>query len=565
MSPLKRFFALLRPERKDIFQIYFYALFSGLIYLILPLGIQAITSFIMTGQLSTSWTILVLVVVLAIVFSGLIQVFQLSITETLQQRIFVRAAFEFSYRVVRFKKEALKGKYAPELMNRFFDVVQIQKGLSKILIDISSSTLQIIFGLILLAFYHPLFIALGLVLLGVLAAIFRILGPNGLKTSLKESGHKYEVVQWLQELARTSDTFKLAGKTNLPLEKTDEHVSGYIEARKKHFKVLLWQYATIILFKTIITGGLLIAGSILVIEKQLTIGQFIAAEILIVMVMQSAEKLVLTLESVYDVITAVEKIGLVTDIPMEDISGKEFSPVEKDKGLRLELRRLTFKYPGVQEPIIRELSLEVNAGEKICIAGGHHSGKSTLIQLCAGLFHSYEGNILYNEIPLSNLQPESLRCYIGDSLSQEDIFIGTIMENITMGKKSIGMEQVLEIAKPVGLHDFIIQLPQGYETKVLPGGKALPKSIVRKIILCRSLVDNPRLLLLEDILLHVDKEERERIFNVLFDKNKSRTVLVVSNDKKIASMCDRFVILDEGKISAEGRSADVDHYPNLFS
>jgi len=206
MTPLRRFFLLVKPERRDIFQIYLYALFSGMIYLTLPLGIQAITSFIMTGQLSTSWSVLVVMVILGIVLSGIIQVFQLSLTESLQQKIFVRAAFEFAYRVIRFRKESLRGYYPPELMNRFFDVIQIQKGLSKNLIDLSSSSLQIVFGLLLLSFYHPLFIALGFVLILVLYGIFKILSPRGLSTSLRESTHKYAVVQWLQELARVNDT-----------------------------------------------------------------------------------------------------------------------------------------------------------------------------------------------------------------------------------------------------------------------------------------------------------------------------------------------------------------------
>lgn len=564
MGALHRFFLLIRPERKEILNIYLYALFSGLIYLVLPLGIQAITSFLMTGQLTTSWTVLIIMVVLGIILSGVIQVFQLSITESLQQRIFVKAAFEFAYRVVRFRKESLRGYYPPELMNRFFDVVQIQKGLSKILIDISSSSLQIFFGLILLSFYHPMFIVLGLVLLAVLIALFRILGRKGLATSLKESTHKYQVVQWLQELARTNDTFKLAGKTDLPYERVDVHVGQYLQARKRHFRILILQYLSIILFKTVITGGLLIVGSLLVIDNQLNIGQFIAAEILIVMVMQSAEKLVVSLESVYDVITAVEKIGLVTDTEMEAIDGKDFAEADDENGIHIEMRNVTYAYDS-GHPVLNAINLEIAAGERVCISGVHHAGKSTLIQLSAGLFQNYEGAILYNGIPLRSIHLESLRCYIGDSLSQEDIFTGTIAENISLGKKHITEKQILDIAERIGLMEFLKDLPEGIHTALLSGGKRLPKSAVRKIILCRSLVENPRLLLLEDVLLHVDPSERERLFGVIFDSSRKRTIIVVSNDRRVAEVCDKVIVMEQGKVIAQGRPDQLSEYQYIFS
>ncbi len=564
MTPLRRFFLLVKPERRDIFQIYLYALFSGMIYLTLPLGIQAITSFIMTGQLSTSWSVLVVMVILGIVLSGIIQVFQLSLTESLQQKIFVRAAFEFAYRVIRFRKESLRGYYPPELMNRFFDVIQIQKGLSKILIDLSSSSLQIVFGLLLLSFYHPLFIALGFVLILVLYGIFKILSPRGLSTSLRESTHKYAVVQWLQELARVNDTFKLAGRTDLPYERMDTHVKQYVQSRKEHFRVLVWQYFTIILFKTVITGGLLILGSILVVNNQLNLGQFIAAEILIVMVMQSAEKLVVSLESVYDVITAVEKIGMVTDLEMESLEGVDFKTAEDPEGIQIELRNLTYGYNAEEAAVLNDLNLTINAGEFVCISGVHHAGKSTLIQLMAGLFQDFHGNVLYNGLPLRSIHLESLRCYISDSLSQEELFIGTVYENICMGKTNISERRVMEVAYAIGLGDFLKDLPEGIQTRILPGGKKFPKSVVRKIILCRSLVDETRLLLLEDILLHVDPSERDRLFALVFDKTRKRTVVVVSNDNRVAELCDRVVIMEKGRIIDQGPYSSLKKYNSIF-
>ena len=155
---MDRFWRLLKPDRKEIRNIYFYAIFAGLVNLSLPIGIQSIINLIQGGQMSTSLIVLIFFVILGVTFTGVLQVNQLVISEHLQQKIFARAAFEFSYRLPKIRLEAMYKHFAPELMNRFFDIVSIQKGLTKILIDFSTASIQTIFGLILLSLYHPFFI-----------------------------------------------------------------------------------------------------------------------------------------------------------------------------------------------------------------------------------------------------------------------------------------------------------------------------------------------------------------------------------------------------------------------
>ena len=165
MNTVQRFFNLLRVDKQEILTLYTYALFNGLISLSLPLGIQAIINLISGGQVSTSWIVLVLFVIVGVGLTGLMQIMQLSVTESLQRRIFTRSAFEFAYRIPKLKLSVTDRYHIPELVNRFFDTLSVQKGLSKILVDFSTASLQVIFGLILLSLYHPVFILFSLTLL----------------------------------------------------------------------------------------------------------------------------------------------------------------------------------------------------------------------------------------------------------------------------------------------------------------------------------------------------------------------------------------------------------------
>lgn len=567
LRPLQRFFRLLSLDKKDITYIYVYAIFSGLITLTLPLGVQAIIGLIAGGTLSASLWMLVAIVTVGTGLVGVLKIMQLTVTETIQRRIFTRSAFDFAYRLPRLKLDSLVRNYPPELVNRFFDTLSLQKGLPKILMDFSTAILQIVFGLLLISFYHPFFVFFGISLLLILFGIFIATGRNGLKTSLAESKYKYKVVYWLEEMARALNTFKLAGGADLSLQRTDTLVCNYLDNRKKHFRILLVQYSYIVAFKVIVTASLLFLGSYLVIENRINIGQFVAAEIVVILVMASAEKLILTMETIYDVLTALEKIGAVTDLPLERQDGMDFSEVCTPEGIALQVENLRFQFEDAQQPLLNGLSLTVDKGEKLCIAGYSGAGKSTLLQILSGLYTNYTGSISYNGVPLQNLNLESLRRQVGDFSAHEDIFMGTILENITLGCDSFTMENIIKISKGIGLHSFINQSPQGFDTELLPGGRNIPQAVRTKILLARCMATRPLFLAVEGPFEGLETEEQMSVARWLTASEQPWTMVAVSDDPDFAAVCDRILIMQNGKIIAEGTLEEIrlsQHYDRIF-
>jgi ABC-type bacteriocin/lantibiotic exporter with double-glycine peptidase domain len=549
--PLRRFFSLLEIDRKAIMYIYLYAIFNGLINLTLPLGIQAIIGLTLADELSTSWIILIFVVTTGTAIAGLMQIMQISITEMIQQKVFTRAAFEFAYRLPRIRMESLHKYYPPELVNRFFDVMNVQKGLPKILIDLSTALLQIIFGLILLSFYNSAFVFFGMALLVILFLIFRFTGPTGLKTSLEESNYKYEVAYWLEEIGRTLSTFKLAGKTNIALDNTNRLTKKYLKARKAHFRVLLFQFGNIVAFKTIVTAGLLILGSFLLIERQINLGQFVASEIIILLIIASVEKLILNMETIYDVLTGLEKIGKVTDMPLEKTSGLEYMGQDKPTGMSVELRNVNFTFPGEEMPVLRDINLNIREKEKICIAGESGSGKTLLLSIVSGIYERFQGSLLYNDLPFNNYDIVSLRGYIGDIVSQKTLFRGTILENISMGRDRVSLSDVQWALENVGLTNYINNMHEGLNTVLSPEGRQLPRSVVRRLIMAKAIVKRPHLIVMDDIAPTNRQGIREDIFQFLCAE-QSWTLVGATNDPAFASRCDRVYVMSQGTIIDEG-------------
>ena len=297
----------------------------------------------------------------------------------------------------------------------------------------------------------------------------------------------------------------------------------------------------------IIAGGLLLIGGLLVINQQMNIGQFVASEIIIILVLASVEKLILSMETIYDVLTAIEKVGSITDIPLEKDVG---SPINFKEGeaISIKAKDLSFKFKDSREKIIDNISLDIKSGEKVCVSGYSGSGKSFLLQLIAGLFDSYQGAISFNNIPISSLCKEDIRSYINDSLAKEDIFKGTLLENITLGKPNISNEQIHDIVEVLGLSDFVANSESGYNTMLLPEGKNLPKSIRLKIMLARSLAGNPKLVLIGDNFNHLEKDDKQTFIKYLLNTGKTFTVVLVSNDPEIAKHFDQVIVLEKGKI-----------------
>lgn len=551
LSPVSRLYRLLSTERKDILYIYIYAVFGGIISLALPLGIQAIIGLVSGGLVFSSVTILIAGVILAVLIGGGLQIMQLSLVEVLQRRIFTKAAYEFSFRIPRIKLESIRQQYAPELMNRFFDILTIQKGLPKLLIDISSALLQILFGLILLAFYHPFFVFFGIFLVLILVGIFYLTGSKGLKSSLVESKYKYRVAFWLEELARTLSAFKMAGNSSLPMRKTDHNVNNYLHYRNDHFSVLLSQYRYFVIFKTLITGGLLIIGTLLVVDRQITLGQFVASEIIVILILNAVEKVIMYLDTVYDLLTAVEKIGSVTDLPLERSGGISVPQSYMKEGLHLRVKNLNYRYQGGRQALAG-VDMEVQSGEKLGITGFGQSGKTTLANVLAGLYTDFEGAITANGFSYRDLDLINMRDYVAKNISQEDIFDGTILDNIGVGKKAVHYPEVVEVIEQVGLNDFVNNLPEGLHTHLTSGGQGLPHSVVQKIILARCFAKKPRMLILNDYFRTFDVEEKKRFIEMLTSAHNPMTFLAFSNDADVLKACQRVVVLKEGQVWAEG-------------
>jgi ABC-type bacteriocin/lantibiotic exporter with double-glycine peptidase domain len=549
LTPFQRLNNLLKLDKKDIYQVVLYAVFSGLVSLSLPLGIQAIINLIQGGRVSLSWIILVFIVVIGVAFNGVLRLMQLRITETIQQKIFIRSSFEFSYRFPKIKSTSLYNRYPPELANRFFDTITVQKSIAKLILDYSESLLQIIFGLLLLSVYHPLFILFGFLLFVLLYLIFKMSFDIGLQTSLKESKYKYKVAHWIQEISRNHLGFKNNIETEYVLHKNDKYVSEYLINREKHFTIIKRQFAQLIGFKVIITTGLLLIGGFLVINQQLNIGQFVAAEIIILLVINSVEKIIIGLETFYDLLTSIEKIGEITDMELEDES--ENSTTFCYNQINIEVDSLSFSFPDSSKKVLNNITLKINQGESVYLNGNNGAGKSTFLRILSGLIEKNVGSLYINDENYKKINLNQYRKQIGVVVSDQTTFEGTIFDNITFNNPAISPERLKWVLEKVMLNDEIKKLPNGLDEIILTDGRQLSSSITQKILLARAIINNPNVLFLEDPFDKIDIVQANEIIDFILSKEHKWTVVVISKNDYWAKKCNRIITLEKGKLISD--------------
>lgn len=550
LKPLQRFFMLLNMDREKIIQIIWYAVISGLVSLSLPLGIQAIINLIQATQVSVAWMVLVAVVVIGSILMGILSLMQFRLTENIQQNIFARSAFEFAYRFPKMQWKAIEGYYPPELANRFFDTLNVQKGVAKLIMDYSAALLSIFFSLILLALYHPYFIVFGVFLFIMLYLIFRFSFDYGVETSIKESKIKYKIAHWIQDIARNQNTFKNQNIHAYSLKKNDKLVYDYVYAREKHFAVLVRQYYHLIGFKAITTAGLLLIGGLLVIDQQMNIGQFVASEIIILGIISSVEKIVSGLETFYDLLTGIEKLAEVTDLEIEEQASEHNDTIPEDY-IGVEFDKICFSYPGDVQQTLKNISMRVEPKDRVMIYGANGSGKSTLLKIIAGWVEPTSGLYYINDHYFKKIKPADFRSKIGVITANQSTFEGTILENITLHSKDVSDESLKWVIENVQLTSYIKNLPDGLDTYVKSEGKGLPTSLVQKLILARTIIHKPKLLIMEEPLDKMDQKYANKIIDFLTDPSQDWTLVVASQNPYWKERCNHIIELKAGEIVSD--------------
>ncbi len=538
LSPYERLRALLRAERSTLWVAIIYSIVIGLLTLVVPVAVQSLVNTVAFGSVLQPVVVLTLFVFMALGFSTAMNGLRAYVVELLQRSVFARVTQDFTHRLLRVNAEAFDRYHGPEVVNRFFDVVTVQKAAATLLIDGLTILMQTIIGMILVALYHPILLAYDFLLIVSMLFIIFVLGRGAVYTAIKESKAKYAVEAWLEQIAAHLIAFKSPGGAAHAVEHSRHLLEHYLEYREKHFTVLLRQIVGSFALQAIASSILLGIGGYLVISRQLTLGQLVAAELVVTLMVSGFTKFGKHLEVYYDLLAALDKLGNVVDLPLEREGGE--AHIGGQGPLSLQLRQLRYRQLSVQ-------SYDLAAGQSLGLMGHNGCGKSTLADLLYGLREPESGVITLDGVDLRDLPLSELRKHV--SLVREiEIFPGTLLDNVRLGQ-DLSHDQVRELLNRVGLLDEIQLLPQGLNTELHPSGRPLSRVQASRLMIARAIAGHPRMLILDDALDQIDRvQEREEVCRILFDPAASWTLICVTERPDLLARCKRLAVLECGDL-----------------
>jgi len=547
-SPLRRARQLLALDHQDIGVIVVYGVAIGLLSLAVPVAVQSLVNTVAFGSLIQPLVVLTVLLAVALTGAAILRALQVRVAEMLQRRLFVRIVTEIGARLPRVSGTALRDANGPELLNRFFDVFTIQKSVASLLLGGVDAVLIALVGLIVLAFYHPVLLAFDLVLILGAALVLIPLGRGGTGTSVAESKAKYAVAGWLEEMARHPLSFKLAGGEQLARTQVETLAKSYLDKRDRHFRIVFRQLVGAFTIEVVASVSLLAVGGLLVIERQLSIGQLVAAELIVTAVVASIAKLGGKVETFYDLVAAVDKLGEILDLPLERPDG-EILPPDLGAKLGLVLENVEVNREAGRAPL--QISLKVDPGERVSIAGTERD-TAALVDSIFGLRAPSVGVIEMDGHDVRDLALRELRSRVS-LVRGAEIFPGCVLDNLRAANPDLTAEQAWEALDRVGLAEAVKSLPLGLQTPILGDGAPLSRSQGIALTIARAVAAKPSLLILDRTLDRIDPDAGTRIADRLSAKRDS-SLLIVSEDSAIEERMDRHLQIRE-TIGQEGEAA----------
>lgn len=552
-SSLGRYFELIVPYRVILLEIALASIAIQIFGLIVPLLTQLLLDRVVVQRSDLTLT----AVGSGLLIFGLFRVAMTGLRQYLlahtANRIDLALIVGFVDRTFRLPLSFFETRYVGDIISRIQENRKIQKFLTgealSIVLDLLTVFLYI--GLMLWYSWKLSLLVLALVPFFVLMAL---IATPFLKRISREIFNAYnqETKYLIQSLTGIRTIKSMAVE---PLVRAHwEELFG--ESIRKNFSGQLigntLQIASS-LIQTLITVGLLWFGAWQVIHDELTIGQLVAFNMLLGNVIDPFNRLAMLWNELQEVLIAVERIEDVIDSPVEEDlqdSSQQYLPPLLG---HIRFENVTFRYQAQSEVnILENISFEVLPGQMVALVGRSGSGKTTISKMVLGFYTPVEGRILIDGYDVASLSLQSLRSQVGVVDQDTFLFGGTIRENISLGRNDAPLSEIVEAAKQAGAHEFIQELPMGYETQIGEGGGMLSGGQRQRIAIARALLGNSRLLILDEATSNLDTESERIIQQNLSTIARNRTTLVIAHRLSTVRNADLILVLDRGVLVESG-------------
>lgn len=553
-TPIRKLLDLIYEDRREFFSVLLLSAVNSVLFLTVPLVAQGLVNVVVSGLYLQPLIVLTGALLAGLLAAGLLTILRFYLVEVMRERIFARVALRVAQRLPKVRHKVLVDNNGQELMNRFFDVVNVQKSWFKLAYEGPGAVLEILVGLTLLAFYGTELFGLASAFLLAGSALVLLFGYRGLTTSLVESSEKYRVAEWLEEMVKCHESMKVNCRNDFWSEEVDRRVVSFLLSRRRHFGILIRQKAVYYLLAATSLSGVLGLGGYLVVQGQLTLGQLVAAELVLWGILKASQKLIGLTESFYDLLTGLEKVGVITSM---EIDTPGTAPVPGGAGgLSVVVDGLYFNYDREAPPLLQGLDFKVEPGEFVTILGDPGSGRSTLMKILTGFLYPKAGVVELDEVDIRELSPDSLAGNVGVYSERAELFTGTVLENVALGRP-VSLHRVKEILEFCDARTLLGGMERGAESLLTGAGSKLSESERESLLLARALAARPRLLLLDGTLGALSERQQAHLAQSLSSLRDSCSVVSTSPSPEMVGLSHTLYLMEGGRLQSLGNPREM--------
>jgi ABC-type bacteriocin/lantibiotic exporter with double-glycine peptidase domain len=529
LNYLMRLNSILMFQKGDILKVAIFAFAVAVLSLVIPIAVENLVNTVAFGVLL--WPLLVIegILVVCLALAASIKAMQVYLVEIMQRRLFVNTVDKLSAHFPYVNLDEMDNHLGSSIAYRFLEISTLQKSMASLLLDALGIIISSIVGMVVLAFYHPFLLGFDLFLISVCSTLFLLLGWGGVRSSIKESHEKYEMADWLESLLGSPKAIRLHADANFPAQKSNLLLFNYLSSRKSHFQVV-WRQTLFSLGLQVVANALLLGlGGWLVINRQLTLGQLVAGEIIVTLIVASLAKFGKYAEIFYDLITSAEKLGMLSDLPVQKKGGSELKKTLA--GIDVRIIQPVLK----QDKQLSGKDVHFLHSERAAIVG---PDANSLFEMISGLRSPKDIHIELDGIDVRGIAMHNLDGQIG-LISTPEIFPGTLFQNVSLGRQFVGDVEVRDALDKVGFLKKAMSMPNGLESVIGKGSLVITPQEEILLTIARVIAGKPRLLLVDKIVDLLDFDSRKRILSELVNPLSRWTLLVSSNNPEVVASFER--------------------------
>ncbi len=512
---------ILYSDRNFLYSVIIYSVIISILGVAVPISVQLLINSVSFTAMIQPVIVLGMLLLFLLIFSGTLNALQIYTVEIFQRRIIASMSAKLCTRLLNADIKKMEEANMPELINRFFDVVTLQKTVPKFLVKTISFLFQAAIGLILVSLYHPFFLLFSAIFIFSLYLIYVKYFKKACITAFLESRRKYDIVASFEDLANNTPMFKSQNGQDYAKFKIDELTRRYITDRKSHFKNLFSQTILLLILYAISSTALLILGGYLVLKGELTIGQLVAAELILSAILYSTSHLSRDFENMYDLIAACEKLSVFFNIPIQ----KE----RLDKPIIKEFKNIHFDNISSKEDPDTVINLKILSGKNYLIHEKSQQTQKFLVNTMFDFERPAVGEVKIDNQDLYSYNMANFRNQV-KIINNKPLMEGTLLENLTFGRQDIQKGQINQILQDLGLDKKINQFPENLNLRIIPTGWPLNEEEVVLIKIAHALIFDAQIIIVNEILDIMNFDLRQKILEYI-TKNSSATVIYFSNHK----------------------------------